>query len=165
MWNYTLKRFFCNRISYESSRFFRKSSDFVWWPITIQHASITSLKLGNVALPQMQSLNLWLLSTKQSVNRISMLVNTFNIELLENNLWRGLVKNEGHTGDGPADLGGRRFPHLQRGLLTVPCCVWRADQIGCVLQRTLTKTEEPKRDKMRFLPFLKTEYLYFRVCF
>lgn len=44
------------------------------------------------------------------------------------------------TSDGSPDLGGGRLPHLQGGLLTVPGCVWRADQVGGVFQRALSKT-------------------------
>lgn len=41
------------------------------------------------------------------------------------------------TSDGPTDLRGGSFPHLQRRLLTVPRCVGGADQIGGVLQGPL----------------------------
>lgn len=44
------------------------------------------------------------------------------------------------TGDGSPDLGGRRLPHLQRGLLAVPGCVRCADQVGGVFQWALSKT-------------------------
>lgn len=44
------------------------------------------------------------------------------------------------TEEGSADLCGGRFPHFQRGLLTVPGCVWSADQIGRVFKGTLGET-------------------------
>lgn len=44
------------------------------------------------------------------------------------------------TGDGSSDLGGGGLPHLQRGLLTVPGRVRRADQVRSVFQRALSKT-------------------------
>ena len=48
------------------------------------------------------------------------------------------------TGDGSSDLGGCRLPHLQRGLLTVPGCVWRADKVRSIFQRALSKTATQK---------------------
>lgn len=44
------------------------------------------------------------------------------------------------TRDGSSDLGGGCLPHLQGGLLTVPGCVWCADQVGSVFQWALSKT-------------------------
>lgn len=44
------------------------------------------------------------------------------------------------TGDGSADFCGGGLPHLQRCLLAVPGCVWCADQVGGIFERTLGKT-------------------------
>lgn len=61
---------------------------------------------------------------------------------------------QARTGDGSSDLGGSRLPHLQGGLLAVPGCVRRADQIGSVFQWALSKTatqthtEQEEKDKM-----------------
>lgn len=44
------------------------------------------------------------------------------------------------TSDGSADFRGGGLPHLQRCLLAVPGCVWRADQVGGIFERTLGKT-------------------------
>lgn len=49
------------------------------------------------------------------------------------------------TRDGSSDLGGGRLPHLQRGLLAVPGCVWRADQVGSVFQWALSKTTRKRQ--------------------
>lgn len=46
------------------------------------------------------------------------------------------------TEEGSADLSGGGLPHLKRGLLTVPGCVWGADQIGGILQWPLCETAE-----------------------
>lgn len=52
---------------------------------------------------------------------------------------------EARTCDSSSYLSGSCFSHLQRGLLTVPGCVRSADQIGSILQWTLSKTSEEKK--------------------
>lgn len=58
------------------------------------------------------------------------------------------------TSDGSADFRGGGLPHLQRRLLAVPGCVWCADQVGSIFERTLGKTRG-KSQKRGFPLFLK----------
>lgn len=58
------------------------------------------------------------------------------------------------TSDGSADFCGGGLPHLQRCLLAVPGCVWRADQVGGIFERTLGKTRGKYCDSLLFF-FLK----------